>query len=138
MAWSQVPVYAELTEDNEINYLCTLRDYKEYNVKYIQDKQTIMLRNCDENGIVLDIALSETKLSDKPWVLLTLRKFNIDGFGIFLPNCSKCSPELKQISSIQQKIRMPNTRFLHSFEITLQDICLVFLFTYQPFSHFIW
>ena len=101
MAWSQVPAYAEITDDKEINYLCSLRDDKEYNVKFVQKKQTIVIRNCDETGTVLDIALSESKLSDKPWILLTIRKFNIDGFGISVPVCFSCSPELKQISSIQ-------------------------------------
>ena len=38
MAWSQVPAYAEITDDKEINYLCSLRDDKEYNVKFVQKK----------------------------------------------------------------------------------------------------
>ena len=50
MAWSQVPAYAEITDDKEINYLYSLRDEKEYNVKFIQTKQTIVIRNCDETG----------------------------------------------------------------------------------------
>ena len=45
MAWSQVPAYAEITDDKEINYLCSLRDDKEYNVKFVQKKQTIVIRN---------------------------------------------------------------------------------------------
>ena len=114
MAWSQVPAYAEITDDKEINYLCSLRDDKEYNVKFVQKKQTIVIRNCDETGTVLDIALSESKLSDKPWILLTIRKFNIDGFGISVPVCFSCSPELKQISSIQTYENIINVLCIHS------------------------
>ena len=101
MAWSQVPVYAEITDDKDINYLCSLRDDKEYNVKFVQKKQTIVIRNCDEIGTVLDIPLSESKLSGKPWILSTIRKFNIDGFGISVPVCSSCFPDQCTLHSFQ-------------------------------------
>ena len=77
---SYIPFYSVLTEEFEINYLSNVRQEKSYNLHYVQDEKTLVLRNCSDEGNLIDLKQSKSVLSTcKPWVLLTLRTFSCDG-----------------------------------------------------------
>lgn len=64
-----VPQYAILKSSQEVSYLCNLKNDKDYNVKFVRDKKIIVMRNCDQEGALIDLKISSSKLSDKPWVI---------------------------------------------------------------------
>jgi hypothetical protein len=73
-----IPKYAELvTTDNlSINYLCNIRDNKEYNIKYFETRKTVVLRNCDPTGNLCDLTLPKSCYSRlQPWVRLSVSQF---------------------------------------------------------------
>ena len=41
-----VPDYAKLSKFEDINYLCNIRDEKDFNVKFVREKVVIILQNC--------------------------------------------------------------------------------------------
>ena len=52
-----VPNYAKLSEFEDINYLCNIRDKKDVNVKFLLDKGVIILQNCYTNGKLINISV---------------------------------------------------------------------------------
>ena len=77
-----VPKYALLSETDglAINYLCNIRDEKDYNIAYLEDKKVVIIRGCDEEGNILDLKQAKSKFLNKsPWVLLKLKTFYVEG-----------------------------------------------------------
>ena len=77
-----VPDYAKLSKFEDINYLCNIRDEKDFNVKFVRDKGVIILWNCYTDGKLINISKTETSVDPKafkPWVKLSIRKFQISG-----------------------------------------------------------
>ena len=72
-----VPQYAILKSSQEVSYLCNLKNDKDYNVKFVRDKKIIVMRNCDQEGALIDLKISSSKLSDKPWVILGVKSLSI-------------------------------------------------------------
>jgi hypothetical protein len=73
-----VPMYAELSSNHkiEINYLCNIRSDKDYNIKYLEEKKLIILRNCDATGTLLDLTKPKSSFQMiQPWILLTVKSF---------------------------------------------------------------
>jgi hypothetical protein len=73
-----IPKYAELLPKDglSINYLCNIRDNKEYNIKYFESRKFIVLRNCDTIGNLSDLTLPKSSyMRSRPWVLLSVKEF---------------------------------------------------------------
>ena len=74
----EVPRYALLSDSDSlgINYLCNIRDAKDYNLTYIEEKKLVIIRNCDNEGNLLDLTHSKGKYLEKsPWVLIKVKIF---------------------------------------------------------------
>ena len=52
-----VPDYAKLSKFEDINYLCNIRDEKDFNVKFVHDKGVIILQNCYTDGKLINISI---------------------------------------------------------------------------------
>ena len=86
--------YALLSETDglAINYLCNIRDEKDYNIAYLEDKKVVIIRGCDEEGNILDLKQAQSKFLNKsPWVLLKLKTFYVEGNNILIPVCMSCN-----------------------------------------------
>ena len=57
----EIPRFAELSTEADINYLCNIRDDKDYNIKYLPKEKVIVMRNCDTSGNLLDLKLSKSR-----------------------------------------------------------------------------
>ena len=53
----EVPKYAVLSNNDKmtINYLCNIRNDKDFNIRYFEERKTIVMRNCDESGNLMDL-----------------------------------------------------------------------------------
>ena len=80
-----------LTKEDEVNYLCLLNDDKYFNIKYILDKKTVAMRNCTSDGNLIDLQTPAKYLTDKPWVLLSVRQFKVGDLVVDVPVCQHCS-----------------------------------------------
>ena len=86
---------AELDSQTEVNYLVNLNSDKVYNIHLLHDEKLCVMRNCDEDGNLLDLRQSKVKFSlKKPWCLLHIKTYKIEGINVDVPVCSHCSPEL--------------------------------------------
>ena len=74
----EIPKYAVLSSQDAmpINYLCNIRDNKDYNIKYFEERKYIVMRNCEESGDLCDLKLPKYHyFQNTPWALLTVRDF---------------------------------------------------------------
>ena len=74
----EIPKYAVLSSQDAmpINYLCNIRDNKDYNIKYFEERKYIVIRNCEEMGDLCDLKLPKYQYFQKtPWALLAVRDF---------------------------------------------------------------
>ena len=95
----QVPVYANLSATDEINYLCNINSDLNFNCKYVRDRKVIVLRNCDTSGNLIDLKTSAKYLSNKPWVLLIVREFSINSQKTPVPICKECNDSVEFLST---------------------------------------
>ena len=79
-----------LTKEDEVNYLCLLNDDKYFNIKYILDKKNVAMRNCTSDGNLVDLQTPSKYLTDKPWVLLSVREFKVGDLVVGVPVCQHC------------------------------------------------
>ena len=86
-----VPQYANLQSKQEVSYLCNLNYDKDSNIKFLRDKKIIVLRNCDSTGLLIDLKTSCTKLVTKPWVMLKIKSFCVEGNEVDVPVCVHCN-----------------------------------------------
>ena len=97
-----VPGYAHSLSQFEVNYLCNLRDDKDYNIHLLRESRLLVMRNCSQDGNLSDLKLPKHKyVSEKPWVLLNIKDFKDKSRTYEIPVCCTCTPELAQISSYQ-------------------------------------
>ena len=71
----EIPAFARLSEHESavINYLCNIRSQTNYNLTYLEDLKLIVLRNCHEDGTLVDLKQTAKKSAAlPPWLLLTL------------------------------------------------------------------
>ena len=80
-----------LTKEDEVNYLYLLNDDKYFNIKYILEKKTVAMRNCTSDGNLIDLQTLAKYLTDKPWVLLSVRQFKVGDLVVDVPVCQHCS-----------------------------------------------
>ena len=118
----EIPKYAGLTRKDSIsiNYLCNIRDNKDYNIKYFEDRKYVVIRNCDESGNLCDLELPKYKYSKSdPWVLLKVRDFTekvclmiylyflmvftLQGEVYQVPVCLTCNDQLSCITTEQDR-----------------------------------
>ena len=118
----EIPKYAGLTRKDSIsiNYLCNIRDNKDYNIKYFEDRKYVVIRNCDESGNLCDLKLPKYKYSKSdPWVLLKVRDFTekvcliiylyflmvftLQGEVYQVPVCLTCNDQLSCITTEQDR-----------------------------------
>ena len=95
-----VPDYAKLSKFEDINYLCNIRDEKDFNVKFVRDKGVIILRNCFTEGKLIKSILQ--------WVLAS---------WLYKLNSERCLKFLEPLSCFGEiKIRIVNivSRLKHS------------------------
>ena len=48
-----------------------------FNCKFVQKRKVIMLCNCDSSGVLIDLKTPAKYLECKPWVLLSVREFEV-------------------------------------------------------------
>ena len=75
----ELPTYALLSDSESlaINYLCNIRDGKDYNIRYLEEKRLVIIRNCDSEGNLLNLTQSKGKyLGKSPWTLMKVKKFS--------------------------------------------------------------
>ena len=97
-----VPKYAELSKNDKlaINYLCNLRNDKNYNIRYFEDRKVIVVRNCDSNGNLLDLKLPKSSfLLVRPWEVLTVKTFEDQGVKFEVPICQSCDRNIGALSN---------------------------------------
>ena len=93
---------AELESQTEVNYLVNLNSDKVYNIHLLHDEKLCLMRNCDEDGNLLDLRQLKGKFaSTKPSCLLHIKTYKIEGINVDIPVCSLCSPEMLTSSEIQ-------------------------------------
>ena len=85
-----VPEYARELTSIEVNYLANIRTEKNYNVTFLREDKKILLRNSDSKGNLLDLTLPLPQLPEKPWVMCSLRTFNVDDCDVDVPLCENC------------------------------------------------
>ena len=81
----QVPAYANLSKTEDINYLCNVNSDLNFNCKFVRDRKVIVLRNCDISGNLIDLKTPAKYLDCKPWVLLSVREFEVYGLQTPVP-----------------------------------------------------
>ena len=84
-----IPKYANLVEQKDVNYLCLLRQDKNYDVKFVRDRKVIAMRNCFSDGQLIPLEKSCDDRT-KVWVPLTVRTFSIEGNDEPVPVCHVC------------------------------------------------
>ena len=116
-----------------VNYLSEVSADRENNLFLLKWRNTVILKDCDDDGHLLDV----TKTKTNPWIKLTARQFYNDQtiFSIF--SCEKCCPEVLKLN-VQQKPEkfpqilcrhskvvselIPNTKALFNFPDTINDL----------------
>ena len=95
---SQLPNYANITTDQDLNYLVALNQDKDFNVHYIRDDRVAVLRDCHDDGSLKSIKKNDGK---SPWVLLLIKEFEDEGFHFDVPVCTRCCPLIESFSKKQ-------------------------------------
>ena len=98
---SQVPAYANLSKTEDINYLCNVNSDLNFNCKFVRDRKVIVLRNCDISGNLIDLKTPAKYLDCKPWVLLSVREFEVYGLQTPVPICHVCNDSIDSIATKQ-------------------------------------
>ena len=60
-----------------------------------------MLRNCDSSGVLIDLKTRTKYLECKPWVILSVREFEVYGKQTPVPICHNCNDSIESISTKQ-------------------------------------
>ena len=97
----QVPAYANLSKTEDINYLCNVNSDLNFNCKFVCDRKVIVLRNCDISGNLIDLKTPAKYLDCKPWVLLSVREFEVYGLQTPVPICHVCNDSIDSIATKQ-------------------------------------
>ena len=95
----EIPRFAELSTEADINYLCNICFNKDYNMKYLPKEKLIVMRSCDTSGNLLDLKLSKSRfvIAD-PWTMLCLKTFRDCGQNIQVPICKTCNNHMDNLA----------------------------------------
>ena len=113
----EVPKYAVLSNNDKmtINYLCNIRNDKDFNIRYFEERKTIVMRNCDESGNLMDLKSPKHRfLLNKPWVLLKLKTFEDQGEKYEVPICKTCNSNIDNLCTKQSQNNIMNEVCHHS------------------------
>ena len=97
---SQVPQYATIESDQELNYLVAINSNKEYNCHYLREDRVAVMRECSDDGTLLN--LKKKKEGSNPWVLILIKEFIDSGRTFEAPICQKCSPLMGNLCKEQK------------------------------------
>ena len=117
----QVPAYAHLSTTEDINYLCNANSDINFNCKFVWDKKVIVLRNCNTAGDLVDLKMSAKYLQFKPWVLLSVRQFDVNGTQTPVPICHLCNDSIESIST-KQTLDMLSQHICHHSRVAANII----------------
>ena len=105
--------YAILHSTQEVTYLCNLKQDPDYNIKFVRDLKLIIIRKCDPSGVLIDLKTSATKLKEKPWLLLTVKTFVVDGRNVDVPVCETCNNCTNYLCCAQSNETIANVTCIH-------------------------
>ena len=94
--------YIDIENDFDLNYLCSLRDDKAYNMHVLKDDHIVVMRNYTDDGSLVD--LRQKFNGKRPWVMLKMKQF-IDKdseLKFDVPVCVSCSSELDSLEKTQK------------------------------------
>ena len=79
-----------------VNYLTNVCMDREYNFRTLKWNNTVVLRNCDTNGELINLKKSAGDIP--PWLLLTLKPFTFQDQVYPIFSCSSCSQNILKMS----------------------------------------
>ena len=71
------------------------------------------MTKCDPSGKLIDLKLSQAKINEKPWVLLCVRDFKIDGLSYKVPVCHSCNDCIESMSEQQTHEKLASVVCIH-------------------------
>ena len=103
--------------------LCTIINNWRYQLS-LQCKQwhkkVIVLCNCNKAGDLVDLKISAKYLQFKPWVLLSVRQFEVNGTQTPVPICHLCNDSIESIS--KQTLDMLSQHICHHSQVASNNI----------------
>ena len=85
---------------------------REYNFRPLKWNNTVVLRNCDTNGELINLKKSAGDIP--PWLLLTLKPFTFQGQVYPIFSCSSCSQNILKMSLEQNLAEFSDLLCPHS------------------------
>ena len=85
----------------------------DYNMKFYRDKMLDIIRNCGPSGKLIDLKLLQAKINEKPWVLLCVRDYKIDGLSYRVPVCHSCNDCIESMSEQQTHEKLASVVCIH-------------------------
>ena len=111
-----VPDWATIDSDFELNYLVNINSDKDFNCHYLREDRVAVIRECNTDGTLCD--LRQKKDDTQPWTLLEIKTFRDNGIEFNIPVCKKCSPVIGNLSRIQNKASLTSQLCHHARVMT--------------------
>ena len=111
-----VPEYAEISSEFELNYLVSINSDKNFNCHYLRDDRVAVLRECDNDGTLCD--LKKKKEETHPWVLILIKEFNDNGESFDIPVCQKCCSVIGNLTKTQKQSKLTSQLCHHEPNFT--------------------
>ena len=64
-----IPEYAHLETEQEIDYLGGINADKNFNIHHLRERKLLVMRNCDQTGQLIDLKIAVKKQKIVPWIL---------------------------------------------------------------------
>ena len=109
---SPVPDFAIISDSIELNYLIEINNDKAYNLTYLRDDKTCVMRDCNDDGSLYN--LKNKQDGQKPWLILVVKSFCDKGRKFDVPVCMKCCPLLESLNKEQSYENVKSKLCLHS------------------------
>ena len=90
----QVPAYAHISYNEDINYLCNVNSDINFNCSFVLDRKVIVYAIATHLGVLIELKTPANYLECKPWVLLSVRKFEVYGHQTPVPICHGCNDSI--------------------------------------------
>ena len=72
----EIPAYANLTTEFEVNYLYNIRSNSDFNLHLLRESKILLMRNCNEDASLCSLQAPKSAYAKiKPWTLLFIRTF---------------------------------------------------------------
>ena len=111
-----IPEYAHLETEQEVDYLGGINADKNFNVHHLRERKLLVMRNCDKTGQLIDLKIAVKKQKIVPWILFHIREFTdtTSKRKYEIPICTLCSPVLEKCSQEQSIESLKEMLCLHS------------------------